>query len=256
MSFLKTVGNIISSPITGLIKEVGSAVGSIVGDSHSAKQSRKEAEKQRSWEERMSNTSYQRGTSDMLAAGINPMAAISQGGASTPAGAVAQIPQGIGSRASSAAAQMALTNAQTNNLNAQTDLTREKVTQEKYNTDWAAADNSPGNAYGKPHIERQLLVEELGNLKQRTENMRTERETRLIEQQILEATAGYTINTAKALAEIKQKEVTAQELQNILLKLKLPEAEALADWFKRVGEGSPALKATMSIGQWLKMILN
>lgn len=50
-----------------------------------------QAQKQMDFQERMSNTSYQRGTKDMLAAGINPMMAYSQGGASTPTGAAANL---------------------------------------------------------------------------------------------------------------------------------------------------------------------
>ena len=37
------------------------------------------------------NTAYQRATADMRAAGINPMLAVNQGGASTPGGAMAQL---------------------------------------------------------------------------------------------------------------------------------------------------------------------
>lgn len=88
---------------------LGSFITSIAGDVVSGLFSAREASKQRDFQKKMSDTSYQRAVKDLEAAGLNPMLAYSQGGASTPAGAQGSIPTGIGERAvnASRAASMA-----------------------------------------------------------------------------------------------------------------------------------------------------
>lgn len=69
---------------------------SLLGDVGSAMFGQAQAQKQMDFQREMSNTAWQRGVADMRKAGINPMLAFSQGGASAPMGSMAPTP-GFGS---------------------------------------------------------------------------------------------------------------------------------------------------------------
>lgn len=68
------------------------ALANAISADSSAKQyeyNSREAEKNRSWQEYMSNTAHQREVQDLIKAGLNPVLSASLGGSSTPSGATA-----------------------------------------------------------------------------------------------------------------------------------------------------------------------
>lgn len=106
----------------------GAAIGALsswFGQSSANDANKKIAREQMAFQERMSNTQWQRGVADMKAAGINPMLAFSQGGASAPQGASAtmQNPAGgaadIMSKGISSAIQAKLVEGQLRSMDSQ-----------------------------------------------------------------------------------------------------------------------------------------
>lgn len=77
--------------LNGSVKDYIPGVGDAAAQEKANKANLAESQLNRDFQERMSNTAYQRGMEDMRKAGLNPMLAFSQGGASSPSGGTATI---------------------------------------------------------------------------------------------------------------------------------------------------------------------
>lgn len=137
-----------------------------------------EAQKNRDWQEKMSNSAYQRAMQDMRQAGLNPILAYQQGGASSPSGSSASVSslentmEGLGKGVSSAG-QLARNVADLEQIRANTATTTtqgelNKTTQalNAANTARAAQETATSAAdMRRKDAETALTVEQMDNPK-------------------------------------------------------------------------------------------
>lgn len=132
MGLFKTIatglGSFLGGPVGGALAAGATDLIGGVMQNNSAKDA---AQNQQQFQENMSNTSYQRAMADMKAAGLNPMLAYQQGGASTPQGSSYQ-PVNVASSAvhsatsaAGAVNQSTLARANYEQIKSATDLNRD-----------------------------------------------------------------------------------------------------------------------------------
>jgi len=154
-----------------------------LGSSRTNRANAKEAQRNRDFQERMSNTAHQREVTDLRAAGLNPILSAT-GGASSPGGAMAKFTDEIGPAVSSAMAarrlkeELNVQKKQQQQLDAQTYETqskealndtlieesevRQKLTNEQGRTQRALADSAEIDAHMYKSAPWIRVIEKIG----------------------------------------------------------------------------------------------
>lgn len=192
-----------------------------IGQDAANAENAEQAQLNRDFQERMSNTSYQRARADLEAAGFNPMLAVSQGGASSPSGSSAAAMQNTLSGAAQSTSLIPnslIQAAQIKNIQADT---QKKLTE----TDAAKTDLY----YLAPFLENRN-----DQAIKRLQMLDSEQQYQL---KFLVA----ELRQAQASGEQADIETATAKLRQTLTRLGIPQAEAEADYYRGAGKYAPYL---------------
>jgi len=163
MGLLSSLGGIasVAGVATGQpwLTAAGGALGAMGAQDFNAEQ----AQQNRSFQENMANTSYQRRVEDLKAAGLSPMLAYSQGGAAVPTGGQASTAANVGEASASAGST-----ARQININREQALSQIQLQEQQQNLLGSQALNYDADTSLKQYELANMMPERVRNLMQDT----------------------------------------------------------------------------------------
>jgi len=163
MGLLSSLGGIasVAGVATGQpwLTAAGGALGAMGAQDFNSEQ----AQQNRSFQENMANTSYQRRVEDLKAAGLSPMLAYSQGGAAVPTGGQASTAANVGEASASAGST-----ARQININREQALSQIQLQEQQQNLLGSQALNYDADTSLKQYELANMMPERVRNLMQDT----------------------------------------------------------------------------------------
>jgi len=163
MGLLSSLGGIasVAGVATGQpwLTAAGGALGAMGAQDFNAEQ----AQQNRSFQENMANTSYQRRVEDLKAAGLSPMLAYSQGGAAVPTGGQASTAANVGEASASAGST-----ARQININREQALSQIQLQEQQQNLLGSQALNYDADTSLKQYELANMMPQRVRNLMQDT----------------------------------------------------------------------------------------
>lgn len=216
--------------INAAIMAGGALLGGLMGNSAQSKANKTNVQLQKDqldWQERMSNTEWQRGAEDLKNAGLNPMLAFSQGGASTPNVSAATVePVDALAKSVSSAGDKAVQTLAMQQMQANIDLT-------KANTLKAIEDAKTAGVTSSNAAERQ--AREIEQIRKATQQVAEQVSLTYAQRVQVEKMMPLLMEAADLNMKFTEQQTHSAATKERLDKAQLPGAEAEARVWEQLG---------------------